>query len=38
MIPIFNSFKSIRFNTLTRLLGLKLDEVLILLEKTYTKG
>lgn len=31
MIPIFNSFKSIHFNTLTRLLGLNIDEVFILL-------
>jgi hypothetical protein len=38
MIPILNSFKSVHFDTLTRLLGLQIDEVLILLEKTYNKG
>lgn len=38
MIPIMNSFKTINFKTLMRLLALNIDQVLILLEKTYLNG
>lgn len=39
MIPIVNSFSSIKTNTLLRLIGLNnFDELLLLLEKTYQKG
>ncbi len=38
MIPIINSFKIIKFKTLSRLLSMDMDQVLILLEKTYPNG
>lgn len=39
MIPIVNSFSSIKTKTLLRLIGLNnIDELLLLLEKTYQKG
>lgn len=39
MIPIINSFSSIKIGTLLRLIGIKdVDELLLLLEKTYQKG
>lgn len=38
MIPIINSFKIIKFKTLSRLLSMDIDQVLILLEKTYGDG
>lgn len=39
MIPIVNSFSSIRIETLLRLSGLtSVDELLLLLEKTYQAG
>lgn len=39
MIPIINSFSSIKIGTLVRLIGIKdVDELLLLLEKTYQKG
>ena len=39
MIPIINSFSSIKITTLLRLIGIKdVDELLLLLEKTYQKG
>lgn len=39
MIPIINSFSSIKINTLLRLIGLaNVEELLLLLEKTYQGG
>ncbi len=39
MIPIVNSFSSIRIDTLLRLSGLtSIEELLLLLEKTYQTG
>lgn len=39
MIPIVNSFSSIKIATLQRLIGLSsVDELLLLLEKTYQGG
>jgi hypothetical protein len=38
MIPIINSFKIIKFKTLSRLLSMDMEQVLILLEKTYANG
>ncbi len=38
MIPIINSFKVIKFRTLSRLLSMDIEQVLILLEKTYANG
>jgi hypothetical protein len=35
MIPIMNTFKVIKFGTLARLLSMTMDQVLVLLEKTY---
>jgi hypothetical protein len=39
MIPIVNSFSSIKISTLLRLIGLgNVEELLLLLEKTYQAG
>lgn len=39
MIPIINSFSTIKIATLKRLIGVKeLDELMLLLEKTYFNG
>lgn len=39
MIPIINSFSSIKFNTLLRLIGgTSIKQLLLLLEKTYQRG
>ena len=39
MIPIINSFSTIKIATLKRLIGIKdIDELMLLLEKTYFNG
>lgn len=39
MIPIINSFSTIKIGTLKRLIGIKdIDELMLLLEKTYFNG
>jgi hypothetical protein len=39
MIPIINSFSTIKIETLKRLIGVKdIDELMLLLEKTYFNG
>lgn len=38
MLAILNSFSSIAFTTATDLIGLPIDEMLMMIEKTYREG
>ena len=38
MLAILNSFSSIAFRTATELIGLPIDEMLMMIEKTYREG